>query len=185
MFARRSKRPNRWKGALLGAAGGVAGTIVMAGYWKALTAMTGRDLRKARNPRQGSLGNIAVVPSPMEEGESSTETVGRIVYDNLAGISPRSRETRKLLSRLVHWAYGIVQGGIYGAVRGREKPPDLAGAGVFGTALWGVSEVGLPVLGLGKGPTAHPLEHHAASLGAHLVYGLTTASAVQLLRRWL
>ena len=183
MFVRRLKRPNRWKGALLGAAGGVAGTIVMAGYWKALKAITGRDLQKARSPRQGPLGNIALVSSPMKEGETSTETVGRIAYDNLMGSPPRSKETRKLLSSVVHWTYGTVQGGIYGAIRGREKPPDLAGAGVFGAALWGVSEVGLPVLGLGKGPTAHPLEHHAASLGAHLLFGLTTASFVQLLRR--
>jgi hypothetical protein len=157
----------------------------MAGYWKALKSVTGRDLRKATSPRQGPLGDIALVPSPVNEGESSTETVGRITYDNLMGSPPRSKETQKLLSRLVHWAYGIVQGGIYGAVRGRQKPPDLAGAGVFGTALWGISAVGLPVLGLGKGPTAHPLEHHAASLGAHLAYGLAAASVVQLLRRWL
>jgi hypothetical protein len=147
--------------------------------------MTGRDLRKARTPRPGALGNIAIVSNPMEEGESSTETVGRVAYDTLTESPPRSKETQILFSRFVHWAYGTIQGGIYGAVRGREKPPDLAGAGVFGAALWGVSEVGLPALGLGKGPTAHPLEHHAASLGAHLLYGLTTASVVQLLRRWL
>jgi hypothetical protein len=152
-------------------------------YWKAMKTATGRDLQEAENDTAGPLGDIALVPNQLRQGEDSTEAVGRIAYDNLMGNPPRSEETRGLLSNLVHWGYGIVQGALYGAVRGREKPPDVAGASVFGAALYGFSAVGLPLLGFGKGPTAHPPEHHAASLGGHLLYGLTTASVTQLLRR--
>ena len=178
-------KTNRWKGALLGAVGGVVGTLVLDGYFKALKAITGRDLEKAKNPRQGPLGDIALVDSQMERGETANAAVGRIAYDNLMGREPRSEETRDLLAQLVHWGYGTGQGILYGAIRKREKAPDLAGGGVFGTALWGFSAVGLPLLGLGKGPTAQPPEHHAASFAGHLLYGVTVASVTQLLRRWI
>jgi hypothetical protein len=55
----------------------------------------------------------------------------------------------------------------------------------FGTAVWVVSELGLPLLGIGKGPTAYPPRHHAATFGAHAVYGTTAAAVTQVLRRLL
>ena len=117
-------RDNPWKGAILGMVGGVAGTLAMGLYWKAVKAARGED---------------------------STEGVDRIVYDDLMGQAPTSPETKDLLSSLVHWSYGSVQGGAYGALRGRHDPPDLAGGAALGTALWAVSELGLPLLRPGKG----------------------------------
>ena len=151
-------RDNPWKGAILGMVGWVAGTLVMGLYWKAVKAARGED---------------------------STKGVDRIVYDDLMGQAPTSPETKDLLSSLVHWSYGSVQGGAYGALRGRQDPPDLAGGAALGTALWAVSELGLPLLRPGKGPTAHPPRHHVASWGAHAVYGTTAAAVTQVLRRLL
>ncbi len=178
-------RDNPWKGAILGMVGGVAGTLAMGLYWKAVKAATGEDPREAKSREPGPLDDIAIPGPQTKRGEDSTEAVGRIVYDDLMGQAPPGRETKELLSSLVHWTYGSVQGAAYGAVRGRQDPPDLAGGAAFGTALWVVSELGLPLLGIGKGPTAYPPRHHAATLGAHAVYGTTAAAVTQVLRRLL
>jgi hypothetical protein len=154
-------------------------------YWKAVKAATGEDPREAKSREPGPLDDIAISGPHTKPGEDSTEAVGRIVYDDLMGQAPTSGETKELLSSLVHWSYGSVQGGAYGAVRGRRNPPDLAGGAAFGTALWVVSELGLPLLGLGKGPTAYPPRHHVATWGAHAVYGTTAAAVTQVLRRLL
>ncbi|HEV7499147.1 MAG TPA: hypothetical protein VGQ33_04045, partial [Vicinamibacteria bacterium] len=91
----------------------------------------------------------------------------------------------KALGTAVHWSYGGLQGALYGAARRRHRGVDPVGGSAFGTGLWGVSELLLPTLGLGKGPTAYPPENHAATWGAHAVYGLTTSAVAGLLRRWL
>ena len=181
----RRRRDNPWKGAILGMVGGIAGTLAMGLYWKAVKAATGEDPREAKSEGPGPLDDIAIVEPQTKQGEGTTEAVGRIVYDDLMGQEPRTKETKDLLSSLVHWTYGSVQGGAYGAVRGRRDPPDLAGGATFGTALWAVSELGLPMLGLGKGPTAYPPRHHAATWGAHAVFGATAAAVTQFLRRLL
>jgi hypothetical protein len=180
----RSRR-TPWKAALCGLVGGAAGTLVMEGYWKALVALAGHDPRQSRKKNPPKSANLSVLGHPMREGEESTETVGRLAYRTVTGRSPETMRTREALSQTVHWTYGTAQGGIYGAALGsrRTETPNLAGGAAFGTALWAVSEVVLPVLGLGKGPTAYTAAHHAATWGAHVVYGLTAAAVTQALAR--
>jgi hypothetical protein len=178
----RRRRGARWKGALAGAVGGAVGTLVMELYWKAVVAAVGSDPRKMRREGPGPLDDIALAGARLRRGESSTEGVARIAAEALTGEAP-NKESREKLSQAVHWGYGTMQGALYGAVRGRRRAPDLFGAGVFATALWGFSEVGLPLLGLGKGPSAYPLAHHAATLGAHLAYGAAASTVAQALQR--
>ena len=151
-------------------------------YWKALVAAAGNDPRRTRRREPGPLGDIALDGQKVRRGESSTEAVGRIAAGWLTD-RPLPKDLRRTLSQVVHWSYGTFQGALYGAVRGRRETADVSGACVFAGALWAFSEVGLPVMGLGKGPTAYPLAHHAATLGAHLVYGAVAAASAQALRR--
>jgi hypothetical protein len=183
MFFR--KRTPAARAALYGLIGGAAGTVVMEGYWKALRALTGYDPKQAKqNPKNAPISaDLSLVGHPMRPGESSTETVGRVAYEEIAGEPPRSPKTRKALSQTVHWTYGTVQGGVYGATRRDVRPPDALGGAAFGTALWGISVLVLPLLGLGKGPTAYPAKKHAAEWGAHVIYGLTAAAVTQALER--
>jgi hypothetical protein len=155
----------------------------MEGYWKALGALTGYDPHRSQKKNPPRSSDLSLVGHPMHEGEDSTETVGRIAYETVAGRPPRSPKTRKALSQTVHWTYGTVQGGLYGAARRHAHAPDPLGGAAFGTALWGISVLLLPVLGLGKGPTAYPARKHAAEWGAHVVYGLTAAAVAQALER--
>jgi hypothetical protein len=156
----------------------------MEGYWKALGGLTGYDPRKSRTKKPSPRSSdLSLVGHPMREGEDSTETVGRIAYETVAGKPPRSAKAREALSQTVHWTYGTVQGGVYGAARRSASAPDALGGAGFGTALWGISVLVLPLLGLGKGPNAYPAKKHAAEWGAHVVYGLTAAAVTQALER--
>lgn len=76
---------------------------------------------------------------------------------------------------LVHYAFGGALGAIYGAAAART--PDVTSwAGLpFGATVWLIAdEMGVPLSGLSKAPTEHPLSSHASALATHLVYGATT-----------
>jgi len=46
-----------------------------------------------------------------------------------------------------------------------------------------LDEAALPVPGLSKPPTEHPLSSHGLALASHVVYGLTTDGVRRLVRR--
>jgi uncharacterized membrane protein YagU involved in acid resistance len=74
----------------------------------------------------------------------------------------------------VHYAFGTLSGGLYGALA-EVTPQVTTAAGLpFGAGVWLLAdEVSVPLLGLSKGPTAYPASTHVYSLASHLVYGLT------------
>ena len=178
--------PNRWKGFVLGAIGGAIGVVAMRYYWKAVQAITGSDPRTESHgtPDTDALDSISLIGTHHQEGESSTAAVGRIVYQAITGKEPESQETKTTLSYLVHWILSMVMGGVYGAIRGKADGPDLAGGLALGVGLWFFGdELGFPVLGVARGPTAVPPVLHAHAFGAHVPYGLVTAATTQFLHR--
>jgi hypothetical protein len=187
MFRRHLQSPNRWKGFVLGSLGGVAGIFAMQSYWQLATALNGgQDPRKAKpaNDEPQPLDSISLVGQQHEAGESSTAAMGRIAYQVITGKQPKSKETRTMLSYLVHWGISMSAAGMYGAVRGRVPLPDAEGGAAMGTSLWLLGdEVAMPLLGLTDGPTAYSPLLHLHAFGAHIAYGLTSALATQALRR--
>jgi hypothetical protein len=192
------KEINRWKGVVLGMVGGAVGVFAMDGDWKPVTAITGEDPHQAskkdseQNGRgaqqeqeeEKPLDDISLVGQQHEEGESSTGAVGRILYEQVTGKEPRSKETKTTLSYLVHWAFGMSMAGMYGALRGPARIPDIPGGLALAVGLWALGdELAVPLLGLAEGPTAFPPELHAHTLGAHIAYGLTSAAVAQTLDR--
>jgi hypothetical protein len=176
--------PNRWKGFVLGAAGSVLGFTAMRFYRQAVTALTGKDpLIETTHSKSGALDSISLVGQHHKEGEPSTAAAGRILYRLTTGYTPQSPETRALLSHLAHWSYGMLISGVYGAMRGTTAIPDLRGGFAFGTALWIIDELGTPLLGLAKGPTAYSLRRHVHGWGIHLVYGMANSTTTQVLHR--
>lgn len=172
------------KGLLLGGLGGIAGTLAMGLYWKAATALEGDDPRMLTRDDEADhpLDEMSVVGQQHQEDESSTEAVGRIAYEAVTGDEPESDEFKTTLSNTVHWSYGTLLGGLYGALRGRADAVDAPGGLAFGTAAWLLGdEVMVPLLGLSKGPTEYPAKQHAHRLGAHLVYGLAASVVTQAL----
>lgn len=187
----RRQRPDPWKGLVIGALGGAAGTLLMGYYFQALAALqrgdSGGDDDEQEAEAHGPLDSVTLIGVHYQAGEGSTEALGRIVYQTLAGSAPESRETKTLLSELVHWSFGTAMGALYGAARGgRAAAVDVPGGALFGASVWlFASETMIPLLGLAPGPTAQPAARHAQEFGAHIVYGIAAAATTQGLYRLL
>lgn len=181
---------NRWKGFVIGAVSSLAGLMAMRSYWQRAAPKVKENVDlggKQAYPDEADLNDIALVGRQYQGEESSTAALGRIIYHAIAGKDPQTQETKELMSYLVHWGYGMVQGGVYGAMRaGDGRGLDLAGGALFAAGLWLMGdEMAVPMLGLQSGPTAVAPVSHVNRLGAHLTYGVTTAVTTQLLGKLL
>ena len=182
-----STERNRWKGLVLGMLGGIAGVLAMRAYWQQVQQLTGHDPRKDYDqsdvPDTDVLDSVSLVGTHHRQGESSTAALGRIVYQQVAGKEP-NQETKTALSYIIHWLISMFAGGAYGAARTASGVPDILGGATLGTTLWLLGdEMLMPLVGLTRGPTAYPPELHVHSWGAHMAYGLASATTTQLLYR--
>lgn len=100
----------------------------------------------------------------------ATKAVSRTVFGHHL-----SQPEKRVAGPVVHYAYGTVMGGVYGALA-EAIPATTAGGGLaYATALWaGGDEIALPAFGLSQAPADVPLTDHADAMVAHFVYGLTT-----------
>ena len=173
-----------WKGLVLGAVGGAVGTLAMNAFVRQSTKWTASPQEAKQGGSTGEAAAFSVAGKQFEEGENSTETVGRLAYRAVTGDEPRTEETRKALAQQVHWAFGAAMGALYGLMRARGPAVDPWGGAAFGAGVWLFgSELSLPLLGLTPGPTATTPAKHAEHLAAHLVYGTVLAATTQTLHR--
>jgi hypothetical protein len=181
-----SRHQNRWQGFVAGMIGGVAGLLAMRYYWDEIAPLLIPEEREEPGktyPASLDLDDISLVGRQYRQDESSTATVGRLLYQRVTGSEPQA-ETKALLSQLVHWGYGILQGGLYGFLYTPDAGLDPTDGLIYGSGLWLFGdELAVPLLGLQSGPTTVPPDKHLNSLGAHLAYGLATALTTHLVRR--
>ena len=180
-------KSNRWQGFILGLAGSVAGLLAMGLYWRYIAPLlTNEENEKNSKSQSKPLDDISLIGKNYKKGESSTAALGRLIYRQITGAAPKSAEAKTILSNLVHWGYGLLQGGLYGLWRSSASGLDPQGGLLYGTVLWLLGdELAVPLLGLQSGPTAAPPMQHLNRLGAHWAYGLGTAVVTQMLRRLL
>lgn len=88
-----------------------------------------------------------------------------------------------LVNNLTHWGYGMFAGLQYGLVASSLRRPRIGYGLAFGAAVWLGGYVILPAAKLYKPIWEYDRRTLAKDLSAHLVYGLTTATALRLLRR--
>jgi hypothetical protein len=180
---------NRWQALVSGVFGAVAGLLAMRYYWQQVAPLLseqGEGEAQPAYPAELQLDDISLFGKQYRDDESSTAALGRMAYKWLTGSEPQTDEAKSILSQLVHWGYGLSQGGVYGVMHADAGFPDLSGGIGQGTLLWALGdELAVPLLGLQSGPTAVPPVQHANRLGAHLFYGVATAATTQLLRRLL
>jgi len=172
---------------LRGSLASVAGILAMDRFFKSIRrvgAQPADDDDRRSNRGERRLDDISLVGRSAKEGEPSTQAVGRLAYRALKGEDP-PESTHRRLGTAVHWGYGMAVGALFGLLRPEPEDDGVLGDGLgYGTALWLFGdELAVPLLGLAKGPTAVPARTHAEALGAHLAYGLATASATKALRR--
>jgi len=168
---------NVWKGALAGAAAGLAGTIAMTEFqnlWsKASERLSHNDNHDSSKEQ-----------SQPEQEDATMKAAGKLA--ELARHS-LSRDEKKKLGPIVHYAFGAGMGALYGALveigpRDLRRHDLLSGLG-FGSVLFaGADEVAVPTLGLSGNPSDSPMSSHLYALASHIVYGLTAGAVRKAVR---
>ena len=108
--------------------------------------------------------------------------VGKRAFEALSG-RPLPPTKARLTNNVMHWFYGIQWGGGYGLLAGLSSRSGPLWGLPFGTAVWASGYVVLPLMGLYKPMWKYPLPVLLRDWSAHAAYGLTTASAFQVLTR--
>jgi hypothetical protein len=105
--------------------------------------------------------------------------VGKRLFEGLFDRDlPNSRAA--LVNNLTHWAFGIANGAAYGVIAGSAPKPRVWYGAPFGASVWAGGYVVLPAAKLYEPIWKYSPKVLAKDLGAHLVYGLTTAAAFRL-----
>lgn len=112
--------------------------------------------------------------SQKSSGDDATVKTARAISQELFH-HDLTDEEKKWAGPTVHYAFGTLNGALYGAVA-QCSPTARAGYGTgFGTILWlAADEIAVPVFGLSGPPQNTPLSSHLMALSSHLVYGLVT-----------
>ena len=130
----------------------------------------------------GAASAETAVQTPEERANAAAQPVGddstMKVADALAQAvthHPLTHEQKEVGGPLVHYGFGALMGGAYGAAAEYWAGSKWGFGSAFGAALFlGADEVMVPAVGLSGPPTEQPLGSQAKYLTAHLVYGVTT-----------
>jgi len=172
------------KGLVAGLAGGLVASWTMNQFQAAWTRIAEGAEKphgaQSMQPSEGSKGNEG---NDTAEQDDATVETAKVISRNVFGHELQENE-KEPAGAAVHYAFGTVTGGLYGALA-EVSPQVTIGAGIpFGAAFWLIAdEVTVPLLGLSKGPTEYPPSTHAYALASHLVYGVTAELSRRALRQ--
>jgi hypothetical protein len=174
------------KGVVVGLASGFVASWTMnqfqAAWMKLATNSEKSHGAQSMQPTEGSTGDES--QDGKEQDDATVETA-KVISRNVLGRELKESE-KEPAGTAVHYAFGTLTGGLYGALA-EVSPQVTMGAGLpFGAAFWlAADEVAVPILGLSKGPTEYPPSTHAYALASHLVYGMTAELSRRALRQML
>jgi hypothetical protein len=162
-----------WRGAMAGAIGGAVASSAMV-LFNHLLGSTGFGRedrgRRKQHRRADAKPNDA-------DGTISDEPASEKAASNLVEAATGAELTergRKIGGSIVHHAFGVVAGAMYGAFAARLPAVATGGGLPYGMLVWIAGpETGLPLAGLARTPTQYPPSRHIASLATHLVFGST------------
>lgn len=166
------------RGVLAGAGAGLAASWMM----NVFMAGPGEKLRQSLQSEEEKQQEQSQQEQSGEPSQDATMKVADAVVSTATGGQHLSMEGRQKGGPLVHYAFGALMGGAYGALAEYSETA-RAGLGTgFGTALFaGADLVAVPALHLSPPLKESPPKTLATPFAAHLVYGVTT----ELLRRGL
>jgi hypothetical protein len=166
-----------YKGIIAGAIAGLAGTWAMNEAQRAWTRVA-----DGKVPESAGGKHDARDWQERSEHQNSNELAAQALAGHLLG-RKLTRDELGVAAPLTHYLFGATLGAIYGAYA-EGRGTRTSGAG-FGTAVWlGADEIAMPLLGLSQSTACRPLEMHAQSLVAHLVFGATTELARRSLQAY-
>jgi putative membrane protein len=167
---------------VLGAGAGVVGGILGSWMMVRFNHLVGRT-EDHPHPEQHHRADAA----PNKTDGTISDTPASVKIASAIGTAVADRPLREhekqLGGSVLHYLFGAITGGFYGAVAERS-PAAAAGFGLpFGATVWlAADEIGLPLAGLADNPATYPASRHAAALGTHLVFGATVEGVRRLLR---
>ncbi len=153
-----------WKSVLCGTVGGLAGAWAMQQFRKVW------DDRAGASPESGIFGF---------DEEADLNSVDELC--NVLSLAPLSKEEALRAALVLHYAYGAVAGGAYGAMD-HKFPAVSAGFGtLFGASLWLIGdELAMTASGLSD-PASKVPSSHLSALFAHLLFGSVTELSRRIL----
>ena len=180
----RNHEASVWKGMLAGLAGGLVASWTMNQFQAAWTRIAEGEEKghgaQSMRPSEGSKGEQA-----QDSGDPDDATVetAKVISKEVFGHELQESE-KEPAGTAVHYAFGTLSGGLYGALAELTPQVTTAAGLPFGAGFWLLAdEISMPLLGLSKGPTEYPVSTHVYSLASHLVYGMTAEVSRRALRR--
>ena len=173
-----------WKGMVAGLAGGLIASWTMNQFQAAWTRIAeGTEKSHGAQSMQPSQGSTGDQGQDAAEQDDATVETAKVISRNVLGHELQESE-KEPAGAAVHYAFGTLSGGLYGALA-EVTPQVTSAAGLpFGAGFWLLAdEISVPLLGLSKGPTEYPVSTHVYSLASHLVYGMTAEMSRRALRR--
>jgi hypothetical protein len=155
-----------------GLAAGAAGTLAMDALWFTRYRRAGGDSDFAEWELSSGVCSWDQAPAPAQVGK-------RLVEGLFKRELPASRAA--LVNNITHWAYGMLGGTQYGIVAGSLHRPRIRYGVLFGASVWAAGYAVLPAAKLYKPIWEYDKQALAKDLSAHLVYGVGTATAFELL----
>jgi putative membrane protein len=121
----------------------------------------------------------AVYP-PRTQGQIAPPAV---LVNRMAG-RPLSETEEEVSVRAIHWGFGALAGGVYGALAEYQPAVTRRLGASFGLALCGMMHASaLPMMGLTEHPSDQPAREHASELVTHVIYGVATELTRRLARK--
>lgn len=162
---------NLAKGMIAGAVGG----LVASWFMKVL-------IESARQKQQEAVET----DQPVQPDESKAVAMMKPAHSALQvvhGDGPLSVGEKKMGDPTVHYIFGTIMGGLYGAAAEYSRVARLGNGTLFGAALFtGTDMVAVPALDLPAASGEAPVSSLTTPYAAHLVYGAITEFVRRLVR---
>ena len=161
-------------GIIAGMIGGLVGTWAMSEFQGIWTRVVDGEEPQSAGGRHDTRDW-----QERHEAQNANEITAQVIARETIN-RPLTREELAVAAPAVHYAFGATMGALYGGLREVSPAVRKLGGSGWGTAVWiGGDEIAMPLLGLADRDKDYPLEAHAQSFAAHMVYGVTT----ELVRR--
>jgi uncharacterized membrane protein YagU involved in acid resistance len=157
--------PRLLSGVLAGVAGGLFASWVMNVFMERVNGHSGEEQNQAQPPK-----------------EDATMKTADVVVSTVTGGRHLSFEEREKGGPIVHYAFGAIMGGVYGALAEYSEAATAGFGTAFAGALFaGADLIAVPALKLSDS-TGAPASTLVTPFAAHLVYGVATEGARRLVR---
>jgi putative membrane protein len=149
-----------WRGLVAGAIGGILGAVAMSGFFSVCE----------------KLGRVE------QNGDDSTLKTASLVSERVLH-RPLTEREKGWAGSAVHYSFGAVVGGLYGALSELICVVSIGWGLPFGAAVWlGAHVIAVPAAGLGQPITRSRASYEIVEFIAHLFYGAVVEATRRVMR---